>query len=72
MRFSKVIQRRIRRAANGVDFVSDVTAAVAANVGERSQTTVAESRTTASAGDEPTSRSGEAEREEDQSPEAER
>jgi hypothetical protein len=34
MRFSKLIQRRIRRHGNGVDFVGDVNAAVAANVGE--------------------------------------
>ena len=34
MRFSKLIQRRIRKHANGVDLVGDVNAAVAANVGE--------------------------------------
>ena len=34
MRFSKLIQRRIRKHTNGVDFVGDVNAAVAANVGE--------------------------------------
>jgi hypothetical protein len=35
MRFSKLIQRRIRKHGNGVDFVGDVNAAVTANVGER-------------------------------------
>jgi hypothetical protein len=35
MRFSKLIQRRIRKHGNGVDFVGDVNAAIAANVGER-------------------------------------
>ena len=34
MRFSKLIQRRIRKHTNGVDFVGDVNAAIAANVGE--------------------------------------
>ena len=35
MRFSKLIQRRIRKHGNGVDLVGDVNAAIAANVGER-------------------------------------
>jgi hypothetical protein len=35
MRFSKLIQRRIRKHCNGVDFVGDVNAAIAANFGER-------------------------------------
>jgi hypothetical protein len=34
MRFTKLIQRRIRKHGNGVDLVGDVNAAVAANVGE--------------------------------------
>ncbi len=34
MRFSKLIQRRIRKHTNGVDLVGDVNAAIAANVGE--------------------------------------
>jgi hypothetical protein len=47
MRFRKVIQRRIRRKKGGVDFVGDINAAIAANVGERSQTTHVSSRTSA-------------------------
>ena len=40
MRFTKLIQRRIRKQGNGVDFIGDVNAAIAANVGERgAQTT---------------------------------
>ena len=35
MRFTKLIQRRIRKHTNGVDLVGDVNAAIAANVGER-------------------------------------
>ena len=35
MRLSKIIQRRIRSRTNAVDFVGDVNAAIAANVGER-------------------------------------
>jgi hypothetical protein len=38
MRIQKIIQRRIRRRGNGVDFVGDVNAAVSANVGEKSST----------------------------------
>jgi hypothetical protein len=39
MRFSKLIQRRIRRQGKGVDLVGDVNAAIAGNVGERGGTT---------------------------------
>jgi hypothetical protein len=39
MRFSKLIQRRIRRQGKGVDLIGDVNAAIAANVGERGGTT---------------------------------
>jgi hypothetical protein len=46
MRLQKIIQRRIRAAIGGVDFNGDVNAAVAANVGERSQTTYASTRST--------------------------
>jgi hypothetical protein len=34
MRFSKLIQRRIRKHGRGVDLIGDVNAAIAANVGE--------------------------------------
>jgi hypothetical protein len=34
MQFTKFIQRRIRKRGTGVDFVGDVNAAIAANVGE--------------------------------------
>jgi hypothetical protein len=47
MRFRKIIQRRIRRSADGVDLVGDLNAAIAANVGERGQTTHVSSRSTA-------------------------
>lgn len=43
MRFAKLIQRRLRRHAHGVDLVGDVNAAVAANVGERGTSTHASS-----------------------------
>ena len=36
MQIRKVIQRRIRRSGQGVDFAGDLNAAIAANVGERS------------------------------------
>jgi len=39
MQIRKVIQRRIRRSAEGVDAAGDLNAAIAANVGERSATT---------------------------------
>jgi hypothetical protein len=35
MQIKKLIQRRIRKHGDGVDFVGDVNAAIAANVGER-------------------------------------
>jgi hypothetical protein len=35
MRFSKLIQRRIRKHGDGVDLVGDVNAAITTNVGER-------------------------------------
>jgi hypothetical protein len=47
MRIAKLIQRRIRQAAGGVEYSGDVNAAIAANVGEHSATTSAVSRTTA-------------------------
>jgi hypothetical protein len=50
MQFRKVIQRRIRKAAGGVDLASDVNAAVAANVGERAQTTTVSSHSSARSG----------------------
>src|ERR671931_618391 len=47
MRIHKILQRRIHAAIHGVDLRGDVNAAVAANVGERSQTTYASSRSEA-------------------------
>jgi len=47
MQVQKVIQRRIRKAFGGVDVHGDLNAAVAANVGERSQTTPVRSTSTA-------------------------
>jgi hypothetical protein len=49
MQIKKVIQRRIRRASEGVDFVSDVNAAISANVGEPSSTTRVSSRSSVTA-----------------------
>jgi hypothetical protein len=49
MQIRKIIQRRIRRSSNGVDFVGDVNAAIAGNVGEQSSTTHVSSRSTVSA-----------------------
>jgi hypothetical protein len=46
MQTRKVIQRRIRHAASGVDLASDINAVVSANVGER-KPTPARGRTTA-------------------------
>ncbi len=43
MRVAKIIRRRIRKQTKGVDFVGDVNAAVAANVGERGGATHASS-----------------------------
>jgi hypothetical protein len=45
----KVIQRRIRRSGQGVDVFGDVSAAISANVGERSSTSHVSSRSTVSA-----------------------
>ena len=47
MQLRKVIRRRVRKSGNGVQFQGDLNAAVAANVGERSQTTHVSSRSTA-------------------------
>ena len=43
MRIRKLINRRIRKHTDGVDFVGDVNAAIAANVGERGSATHASS-----------------------------
>jgi hypothetical protein len=48
MQIRKIIQRRIRRSANGVDFSGDVNAAISGNVGESSNTTHVSSRSTVS------------------------
>jgi hypothetical protein len=45
MQIRKVIQRRIRRSGQGVDFAGDLNAAISANVGERSKATHVSSRT---------------------------
>jgi hypothetical protein len=45
----KIIQRRIRGASDGLDFVGDVNAAIAANVGERSSTNRVSSRSSVTA-----------------------
>jgi hypothetical protein len=44
MQIRKVIERKLRRAAGGVDVQSDVHAVVAANVGERGSVTKVTSR----------------------------
>jgi hypothetical protein len=49
MQIRKIIQRRIRRSSNGVDFVGDLNAAIAGNVGEPSSTTHVSSRSSVSA-----------------------
>jgi hypothetical protein len=49
MQIRKIIQRRIRRTAEGVDLVGDVNAAISANVGERASTAHVSSRSTVSA-----------------------
>jgi hypothetical protein len=49
MRIQKLIQRRIRRSSEGVDFVGDVNAAISANVGEPSSTSHVSSRSSVSA-----------------------
>jgi hypothetical protein len=50
MQLRKVIERKLRHAAKGIDVESDVHAVVAANVGERGAVTTASSRQTATAG----------------------
>jgi hypothetical protein len=49
MQIRKIIERRIRRNANGVDLVGDVNAAISANVGESSSTSHVSSRSSVSA-----------------------
>jgi Holliday junction resolvase-like predicted endonuclease len=49
MQIRKIIQRRIRRNAGGVDLIGDVNAAISANVGERSSTSHVSSRSSVSA-----------------------
>ena len=49
MQIRKVIQRRIRRTSDSVDFVGDVNAAISANVGERSSVSHVSSRSSVSA-----------------------
>jgi hypothetical protein len=49
MQIRKIIQRRIRRSAGGVDLVGDVNAAISANVGEPSSTSHVSSRSRVSA-----------------------
>jgi hypothetical protein len=49
MQIRKVIQRRIRRSANGVDFTGDINAAISGNVGEPSSHTRVSSRSAVSA-----------------------
>jgi hypothetical protein len=49
MHIRKVIQRRIRRNADGVDVVGDVNAVFSANVGEPSSTSRVSSRSSVSA-----------------------
>jgi hypothetical protein len=46
MQVRKIIQRRLRGRGGGVDLAADLNAAIAANVGERGQTTHATSRST--------------------------
>lgn len=49
MQIRKVIQRRIRHKAQGVDLIGDVNAAISANVGERASTSHVTGRSTVSA-----------------------
>jgi hypothetical protein len=56
MQISKIIKRRSRHTANGVDLSGDINAAIAANVGEKSSVTRAVSRSGVST---ESSRSGE-------------
>lgn len=44
MRIAQVIRRRLRERTGGVDTASDVNVAIAANVGERTATTVASAK----------------------------
>jgi hypothetical protein len=46
----KIIQRRIRRRSEGVDFVGDINAAISANVGDRGSTSHVSSHSKVSAG----------------------
>jgi hypothetical protein len=47
MQLLKLIERRIRATGSGVDLAADIKAAIAGNLGERSQTTVVSSRSEA-------------------------
>lgn len=58
MNIKKVIRERIRHNVAGVDLDADVNAVVAANVGEKRQTTSVSSTSTASAGQEASDRRG--------------
>ena len=49
MQIRKIIQRRIRRSAGGVDFIGDVNAAISGNVGESSSYSHVSSRSSVSA-----------------------
>lgn len=49
MRIRQVIQRRVRRASDGIDVVGDVNAAISANVGEKSSTSHVSSHSDVSA-----------------------
>src|SRR3954466_1412098 len=49
MQIRKIIQRRIRRSAGGVDFMGDVNAAISGNVGESSSHSHVSSSSTVSA-----------------------
>jgi hypothetical protein len=48
MQIRKIIKRRIRQNANGVDLIGDVNAAISANVGESSSTSHVSSRSSVS------------------------
>jgi hypothetical protein len=64
MRIHKIIQRRIRRAGNGVDFVGDVNAAISANVGGQSSTSHVSSRSSVSARSDESNKEARAEEQE--------
>jgi hypothetical protein len=53
MQLRKVIERRLRRATEGVDAQSDVHAVVAANVGERNRVTSVSSKQAIAGGKRP-------------------